>query len=130
MACSMMHHGILSPHRARIRVLRFASGGGNIPLICHACEDAPCIKTCPMNARRRLDNQAVVTDGERCIGCRACAYICPFGAPQVHPDSGKAMPYLIGRGVPRDTVFRKSWDDYRVNGIRLELGQRATAIDP
>jgi Fe-S-cluster-containing hydrogenase component 2 len=91
MACSMVHHGILSPHRARIRVLRFEGGRGNVPLVCQACQDAPCIKTCPMNARRRLDNQAVVTDDERCIGCRACAYICPFGAPVVNPDSGKTM---------------------------------------
>jgi Fe-S-cluster-containing dehydrogenase component len=33
----------------------------------------------------------VVTDEDRCIGCRACAYICPFGAPVVNPDSGKTM---------------------------------------
>lgn len=91
MACSMAHHGILSPDRSRIRVLRFEGGGSNVPLVCQACEDAPCIKTCPMNARRRLDNHAVVTDEERCIGCRACAYICPFGAPVVNPDSGKTM---------------------------------------
>ena len=72
-------------------VLRFEGGGGSVPLVCQACEDAPCIKTCPMNARRRLDNQAVVTDEDRCIGCRACAYICPFGAPVVNPGSGKTM---------------------------------------
>ena len=91
MACSMVHHGILSPDRARIRVLGFKGGKGNVPLVCQACEDAPCIKTCPMNARRRLDNRAVITDEERCIGCRACAYICPIGAPAVNPDSGKTM---------------------------------------
>jgi Fe-S-cluster-containing hydrogenase component 2 len=44
MACSMVYHGILSPHRARIRVLRFEGGGGNVPLVCQACEDAPASK--------------------------------------------------------------------------------------
>lgn len=91
MACSMLHHGILSPHRARLRVLRFGNGRGNMPVVCQACEDAPCIKTCPMNARRRIDNQAVITDEDRCIGCRACVYICPFGAPVVNPDDGKTL---------------------------------------
>lgn len=41
-----------------------------------------------MNARLRIANDAVVTDEDRCIGCRACVYICPFGAPVVNPDSG------------------------------------------
>jgi len=91
MACSMLHHGILSPHRARLRVLRFDNGRRNVPVVCQACEDAPCIKTCPMNARRRSEHQAVVTDEERCIGCRACVYICPFGAPVVNPDNGKTL---------------------------------------
>jgi Fe-S-cluster-containing hydrogenase component 2 len=91
MACSMLHHGILSPHRARLRVLRFDNGRRNVPVVCQACEDAPCIKTCPMNARRRSAHQAVITDEERCIGCRACIYICPFGAPVVNPDDGKTL---------------------------------------
>jgi anaerobic carbon-monoxide dehydrogenase iron sulfur subunit len=91
MACSMAHHGILNPQRARIRVLRFAGGRGHVPVVCQACEDAPCIKTCPMNARIRTAGRAVVTDADRCIGCRACAYICPFGAPVVNPDDGKTL---------------------------------------
>jgi carbon-monoxide dehydrogenase iron sulfur subunit len=49
-----------------------------------------------MNARRRLDNGAAVTDDERCIGCRACAYICLIGAPVVNPDSGKTMTCDLG----------------------------------
>jgi Fe-S-cluster-containing dehydrogenase component len=42
-----------------------------------------------MTARFRDDRGAVLTDDERCIGCRACLYICPFGTPVVDPDSGK-----------------------------------------
>ncbi len=91
MACSMAHHGILNPLRARIRVLRLADGRDHVPVVCQACEDAPCIKTCPMNARIRTAGHAVVTDEDRCIGCRACAYICPFGAPRVNPDDGKTL---------------------------------------
>jgi Fe-S-cluster-containing dehydrogenase component len=44
-----------------------------------------------MNARGRTAEGAVVTDPDRCIGCRACLYICPFATPVVDPDTGKTM---------------------------------------
>jgi Fe-S-cluster-containing dehydrogenase component len=44
-----------------------------------------------MNARGRTLEGAVVTDEDRCIGCRACLYICPFAAPTVNPDTGRTM---------------------------------------
>jgi Fe-S-cluster-containing hydrogenase component 2 len=108
----MAHHGILNPDRARIRVLRFARTGSNVPVLCQACEDAPCIKTCPMNARRRLDNQAVVTEEERCIGCRACVYICPFGAAVINPDSGKTMTCDLCAGADAQPWCVKACRDH------------------
>ena len=47
--------------------------------------------------------------------------------PEYDPCS---LPYFIGGDVPRDTVFRKDFKDYRMHRIHLELGQRVTAIDP
>ena len=91
LACSMMHSGRCSPEHSRIRILRFAHGSSHVPLLCQACEQAPCIKCCPMNARGRTAEGAVVTDEDRCIGCRACLYICPFAAPTVNPDTGRTM---------------------------------------
>jgi NADH oxidase (H2O2-forming) len=47
--------------------------------------------------------------------------------PEYDPCS---LPYFIGGDVPRKTVFRKNWEDYRDHRIHLGLGQRASAIDP
>jgi anaerobic carbon-monoxide dehydrogenase iron sulfur subunit len=44
-----------------------------------------------MNARGRTAEGAVVTDTDRCIGCRACIYICPCATPVVSPDTGQTM---------------------------------------
>jgi NADH oxidase (H2O2-forming) len=41
-----------------------------------------------------------------------------------------ALPYFIGRDVPREAVFRRRSQDYAAHGIRLVLDQPATAIDP
>jgi anaerobic carbon-monoxide dehydrogenase iron sulfur subunit len=91
MACAMIHTGRCNPEHSRIRILTFDGVSSHVPLLCQACEQAPCIKCCPMNARGRTAEGAVVTDPDRCIGCRACLYICPFATPVVDPDTGKTM---------------------------------------
>jgi len=47
--------------------------------------------------------------------------------PEYDPCS---LPYFIGRDVPRDSVFRKRWQDYHAHQIQLVLDHPATAIDP
>ncbi len=90
-ACAMKHYGRVDPRLARIRILRFQAQELNIPVICMACDKAPCINACPMNARVREDNGTVVTDTDACIGCRACVYICPVGSPVTNPRTGQTM---------------------------------------
>jgi carbon-monoxide dehydrogenase iron sulfur subunit len=91
MACSMEHYGMTSTSLSRIRITEFREVNTFIPITCQACEDGLCIKVCPMGARRRSASGAVVTNEEACIGCMACIYACPFGAPVVDPQSGKTM---------------------------------------
>ncbi len=90
-ACSMKHHNTVNPQLSRIKILQFKGQGLNIPVVCMACEDAPCIKVCPMNARTRLSNGTITTNTEVCIGCRACVYICPVGGPTANPYTGQTM---------------------------------------
>lgn len=87
----MKHHGNIKPQLARIRILRLETQELNVPVICMACDGAPCIMVCPMNARIRLTNGTVVTETEVCIGCRACVYICPVGSPATNPYTGQTM---------------------------------------
>lgn len=53
-----------------------------MPVQCHHCEDAPCLRSCLTGAITRTDG-VVTLDSRRCIGCRNCAMACPFGAVQV-----------------------------------------------
>jgi len=91
MACSIKHFGLCGPNYSRVRVQEFREVNTFIPVMCQACVEAICIKVCPMNARVRLGNGAVVTDEDKCIGCKACIHACPFGAAVVNPDTGKTM---------------------------------------
>ena len=91
LACSMAHHGILSTLRSRIKVITFNDPVQHLPVICQACDDAACIKVCPVNARNRHTNHTVITDDEKCIGCRACLYICHLASPVISPDTNQTM---------------------------------------
>ena len=91
LACAMKHHDRLDPQLSRISIIRLEIQELNVPIICMACDNAPCIKVCPMNARVRESNGTVVSNTDKCIGCRACVYICPVGSPAINPYTGKAM---------------------------------------
>jgi anaerobic carbon-monoxide dehydrogenase iron sulfur subunit len=90
-ACSMKHHNTVDPNLSRIKILQFQGQGFNVPIICMACENPPCINVCPVNARIRMSNGSVATNTEVCIGCKACVYICPVSSPAANPYTGQTM---------------------------------------
>ena len=50
-------------------------------MACQQCQDAPCMGVCPATALSRNDElNKIEVDYDKCIGCRSCVAICPFGA--------------------------------------------------
>jgi molybdopterin-containing oxidoreductase family iron-sulfur binding subunit len=50
-----------------------------LPLSCQQCENAPCVKVCPVGATYHRADGVVMVDSDRCIGCRYCMIACPYG---------------------------------------------------
>ncbi len=74
--CAFIHEG-----KPNIRVYR-TSQGVYIPVNCMHCIKAPCIEACPVNAIYRDEEDAVIIDPNKCIGCGMCSMVCPYGAPR------------------------------------------------
>ncbi|MFQ5977168.1 MAG: 4Fe-4S dicluster domain-containing protein [Candidatus Heimdallarchaeota archaeon] len=61
-----------------------------VPFRCAHCTDAPCEQICPTEAISNQDG-IVIVDNEKCIGCRSCELICPWGVPIYNKETRKIM---------------------------------------
>ncbi len=83
-----------------------------LPRPCMHCENAPCAKVCPVGARYRRDDGIVLTDFERCIGCRYCMVACPYSVNNFnwqHPEENQyhdwnGTPEIYGAGRVSDST--------------------------
>lgn len=83
-----------------------------MPVQCHQCKNAPCVKACPIKATWQDPDGIVVIDYNWCIGCRYCLAACPYWArrfnfarPKISKEEiNTEMAYLGNRIRPRGVV--------------------------
>lgn len=56
---------------------------------CNHCQDPICVRSCPSKAMQQDDRGIVTIDPGRCVGCRYCAWVCPYSAPQFDRHLGR-----------------------------------------
>jgi len=61
------------------RLYLVQTAGHTMPVQCHHCENAPCAKSCPVDAITEQGNRMILSE-EICVGCKSCMMACPFGA--------------------------------------------------
>ncbi len=76
-ACSRVHKKVGLQSHPRLSIIK--EGTSAVPVLCHHCLLAPCVKVCPVNAIIQNKN-SVTIDEVACIGCKLCTIVCPFGA--------------------------------------------------
>jgi DMSO reductase iron-sulfur subunit len=81
-----------------------------VSLACNHCESPACMKACPNGALTQRADGLVMHDRAKCVGCRNCEAVCPYGAPQY------------------DAVEKKMW---KCSGCfdRVDAGQIPACVD-
>ena len=70
-----------------------------LPLACQHCENAPCVKVCPVDATYKRSDGIVLVDYDRCIGCRYCMAACPYGVRAFNwgdPEYSPGISFPVG----------------------------------
>ncbi len=99
--CSAKHEGASNPSRSRVQVVKWEWEGFMMPFMCQQCHDAPCVNACPVKALGRDDTLGQVNlDYDRCIGCKLCIAVCPFGGMGYDPVDNKVIKCDFCGGDP------------------------------
>jgi len=145
-ACHVENNHDRPTHNSYIRVLELDKGGIDLstanvtydhpvpqpdkfymPVQCHHCDNAPCIKVCPVEATWQESDGIVVVDYDWCIGCRYCEAACPYharrfnwskpeiAAEEINPDQS----YLSNRVRPQGVMEKCTFCLHRTRKGRL-----------
>lgn len=90
-ACALEHVSDGAEFNPRLKVMHLDTL--SVPVMCHQCENAPCVGVCPTGALT-MGSERVEADAGRCIGCQSCAVACPFGAITIEVSAGYA-PVIV-----------------------------------
>ena len=130
LVCAVKHYGISNPARARIKVMKWEQEGVYVPMSCQQCQDAPCQNICPAKAISRDDEMSrVMVDYDKCIGCRLCVAVCPFGAMSFNVIDKQVLKCDLCDGDPQCVRFcdRKAVDF--VSPDEVSIDKKRTAAE-
>lgn len=70
--------------------------------VCHHCNPAPCVNSCPLDAiTRDLETGIVSINEDKCIACTVCVTLCPYDNVALYMERGKAVKCDLCGGQPR-----------------------------
>src|SRR6185437_12773371 len=97
------------------RVFTYEAGGCgadartvHFPKNCLHCEKPDCVTVCPTGASyKRAEDGIVLIDHDKCIGCKLCAWACPYGAREIALPPPKTSASDAGRRDSKRGTMQK-----------------------
>jgi len=63
-----------------------------LPMPCMHCVNAPCVQVCPTGASYKRADGIVLTDYDKCMGCRYCDIACPYDRRYFYEEKVSYFP--------------------------------------
>ena len=99
--CSFKHTKVFNPRLSAVTVINYEEAMTSVPLMCMQCEEACCLKVCPVSAISRDENGAAVMNPDKCIVCKMCVSACPLGNISFSPITKKVFKCDLCEGEPK-----------------------------
>ncbi len=80
-----------------------------LSLSCDHCENPACVAGCPTGAMFKSDDGTVLHIDDRCVVCRNCMTVCPYGAPQLDEGENMVVKCDSARRCARAAATRCAW---------------------
>ena len=103
--CSFEHNKTFNPRLSAVTVMNYEANLISVPVMCMQCDEACCMKVCPVGAITRDEKGAVVMNADKCIVCKMCVSACPLGNISYSPSAGKVFKCDLCGGNPKCAEF-------------------------
>jgi len=103
--CSFERTKTFNPRLSAVTVIDYEAALTSVPIMCMQCDEACCLKVCPVGAISRDENGAVVMNPDKCIVCKMCVSACPLGNISYSPSAGAVFKCDLCGGDPKCAKF-------------------------
>ena len=103
--CSFEHNKAFNPRLSAVTVINYEAAMASVPIMCMQCDEACCLKVCPVGAIARDEQGTVVMNPDKCIVCKMCVSACPLGNISYSPSDGRVFKCDLCGGDPKCVEF-------------------------
>lgn len=129
LACSFSKYNEFNPKHSAVTVITYEEAAVSVPVMCMQCDDAFCVKVCPVGASRKTENGAVVIDENKCIGCKMCLSVCPLGNISYNSAEKKIIKCNLCNGDPKCAEFCPAGAIQYKEGTEANLSKKKVTAD-
>jgi len=128
-ACSYMQTATYQPAKSVIRVSPFEGHTSYAPYTCTQCAEGWCMTACPVGAITINVAGAKDVVDDKCVGCKLCTIVCPYGTMFYDTSTRKAFKCNLCGGDPACAHVSLARRPFAVAHVSSGEG-RARAADP
>ena len=103
--CSFERTKTFNPRLSSVTVMNYEAALTSVPVMCMQCDEACCLKVCPVGAISRDEKGAIVTNKDKCIVCKMCVSACPLGNISYSPSIKAVFKCDLCGGDPKCAQF-------------------------